>query len=123
MNSEQAAALYGAQMYLPKGDDPNTAMLFYRWHTEILHTGEFRTCLEYLSHCNLWQGSFDRDREGLVAKLVQIPGVPAHDPKAAAEAIRKRELKEWGREEYDRITAARAANKAKEDAGRKVGVR
>lgn len=123
MNSDQAAEHYGAQMYLPKGDDPSIAMLFYRWHTEILNTGEFRTSLEYLSYCNLWQGSFDRDREGLVKKLVQIPGVPVHDAKAAAEAIRKRELKEWGRDEYARVTAARAANKAKEEAGRKVGAR
>ena len=126
MTAEFAAANYGAQMYLPKGDDPDTAMLFYRWRTEILNTGEPRTRLEYLSHCNLWQGSFDRDCDALVAKLVQIPGVPVHDPKAAAKALLADELKRWGKDEFNRIQELRAQRKREyeeQDARRKVGAR
>lgn len=115
MTAEKAAELYGAQMYLPKGGDTDIAMLYYRWHTSVLNTGEFATRLQYLSHCNTWQNSFDRDREKLVAKLVQIPGVPAHDPEAAAKAIAAEELQRWGRDEYDRIQALRATYKEQED--------
>jgi hypothetical protein len=115
VTAQQAAEIYGAQMYLPKGNEPEVAMLYYRWHTIVTNTGEFVTALQYLSHANLWQGSFERDREKLVAKLVQIPGAPVHDPKAAAAAITADELKRWGKDEYDRITKLRAANKERED--------
>jgi hypothetical protein len=115
VTAAQAAENYGAQMYLPKGDEPDVVVLFYRWHTEILNTGEFRTRLEYLTFANLWHGSFDRNQDALVARLVQIPGVPVHDPKASEEAIRAAELHRLGKDEYDRITALRAANKEKED--------
>ncbi len=116
MTASYAAEHYGAQMYLPKGDDPDTAMLYYRWHTQILHTGEFRTSLEYLSHCNLWQGSFDRDQKALVARLIQIPGVPVHDAKEAEKAILAGELKRLGRDEFDRLQALRAQRKREDEA-------
>jgi hypothetical protein len=113
VTDQEAVGRYGAQMYLPSPRDKTgkTRALYYRWHTRILNTGEFVTCLQYLSFADTWQGSFDRDRDSLVASLVQIPGVPVHDPKAAAEAIAADELKRWGKDEYDRITKLRAANK------------
>lgn len=115
MTDQQAAEHYGAQMYLPKGDEPNVAMLFYRWHTEILNTGEFRTNLQYLNFNCFWENSFDRDQEGLIKKLKQIDGVPAYDRAAAEKAIREKELKLWGKDEYERITKLRAENKRRDE--------
>ncbi len=102
-------------MYLPKGDDPDTAMLFYRWHTEILYTGEFRTNLQYLNFNCFWENSFDRDQERLIKKLRQIDGVPTYDRAAAEEDIKEKELRLWGQEEYDRITQLRAENMRRYD--------
>lgn len=116
MTDQQAAEHYGAQMYLPKGDEPDVAMLFYRWHTDILNTGEFRTNLQYLNFNCFWENSFDRDQERLIKKLKQIDGVPAYDRAAAEKAIKEKELKLWGKDEYERITKLRAENKRRDEA-------
>ena len=115
MTDQQAAENYGAQMYLPKGDDPDVAMLFYRWHTVILNTGEFRTNLQYLSFCNLWQNSFTKEQKKLLKKLKQIDGVPEHDIAAAEKAIAEKELKLWGAAEYERMSRIRSLNRKIED--------
>ncbi len=104
-------------MYLPtKSGQP---ALYYRWHTHILNTGVATTALEYFSGCGSgsWQGSLEKHPK-VFAKdsLVQIPGVPEYDRRAAEEEIREKERADWGEEEHARIAELRAINKKKEDA-------
>ena len=85
MTAQQAVAR-GAQMYLPHRGDPTgaTPQLFYRWTPTKCNDGTVHVGLEYLSHCDLWQGSnistkaeqltFARDR------LIPIPGAQQVDP-------------------------------------------
>ena len=62
-----------ATHYLPAPD--GSPQMFYRvgsytYHPK--HGGETVPALEYFSSFNIWQGSFDRDRAALLAKLVKI---------------------------------------------------
>lgn len=69
MNSPKTAT-----HYLPNPD--GSVAMWYRVGTLTYHPkhgGETVPTLEYLSFCNIWQGSGDRDRAGLLTKLVKIP--------------------------------------------------
>lgn len=60
-----------ATHYLPA---PNgTPQMWYRVGTVKLNTGEIRPTLEYLGHCNTWQGTNARNHQEQIAKLIQIP--------------------------------------------------
>lgn len=64
-----------ATHYLPA---PNgRPQMFYRIGTVRLNTGETVSSLEYFSSFDIWQGSFDSDRDGLLSRLVKLPeGTP-----------------------------------------------
>ena len=47
----------GAEYYLPLGEDKSVVTLFYRVTTVPFNDGVPRTCLEYYSSFNIWQGS------------------------------------------------------------------
>jgi hypothetical protein len=60
-----------ATHYLPS---PNgQPQMWYRVGTVKLNTGETRPTLEYLSHCDIWQGTNARDHQEQLSKLVPIP--------------------------------------------------
>lgn len=59
-----------ATHYLPRPD--GQPQMWYRVGTVKVNTGEVLPTLEYLSYCDIWQGTNASNHEDVLAKLVKI---------------------------------------------------
>lgn len=116
MTARQAAEQHGAQMYLPHGIEPDTAVLFYRWAPEINHCGEIHKSLQFLNFNNSWQASFTHEPEEEYARLrlIQIDGVPPYDHAVACRKLISDEMTRMTPEQYRGLQAARERNRREE---------